>query len=129
MALIHETLYKTRNFSHVDMSVYLTTLVGQIAGTYLSQKSIRTTVNAEGLSLDLARATPCGLIVNELVTNCSSMRFPNRSIAKVPGANPARSGSASRSLMECIHSLLRITGSDYRQRLTLQMRNRSASSW
>ena len=76
MALIHETLYKTRNFSHVDMSVYLTTLVGQIAGTYLSQKSIRTTVNAEGLSLDLARATPCGLIVNELATNVFKYAFP-----------------------------------------------------
>ena len=34
MALIHETLYQTGNFSNVDMEVYLNNLIRQIAGTY-----------------------------------------------------------------------------------------------
>jgi PAS domain S-box-containing protein len=76
MALIHETLYMTRNFSSVDMGVYLKTLAEQVAATYSSERSIRTIVQSEGITLDLARATPCGLIVNELITNSMKYAFP-----------------------------------------------------
>ena len=76
MALIHDTLYKTRKFSNVDMEIYLTTLVGQITNSYNRGTGILTIVNASGVSLDLARATPAGLIINELVTNSYKYAFP-----------------------------------------------------
>ncbi|HTY14869.1 MAG TPA: PAS domain S-box protein [Methanoregulaceae archaeon] len=76
MALIHETLYKTYQFSSVDMQVYLTTLVDQVVGSYNSRISVKASVHAEGVSLDLGRATPAGLIVNELVTNSLKYAFP-----------------------------------------------------
>ena len=76
MALIHETLYKTRQYSNVDMEVYLSTLVDQVVNSYSSTQSIRAVVDAKGVTLDLNRATPIGLIINELVTNSLKYAFP-----------------------------------------------------
>ena len=76
MALIHETLYRTRKFSTVDMGVYLETLVDQVAGSYHPERPVCTIVTADGVSLDLNRSTPCGLIVNELITNALKYAFP-----------------------------------------------------
>jgi PAS domain S-box-containing protein len=76
MALIHETLYRTKNYSRVNMDVYLSTLVGQITNSYEALKSVKTIVHASGITLDLSRATPVGLIINELLTNSLKYAFP-----------------------------------------------------
>ncbi|HXX55413.1 MAG TPA: sensor histidine kinase, partial [Methanoregula sp.] len=76
MALIHETLYRTRQYADVDMDVYLNTLAEQVVGSYSSARTVRTIVDAKGITLDLARATPIGLIVNELLTNSLKYGFP-----------------------------------------------------
>jgi PAS domain S-box-containing protein len=84
MALIHETLYQTRQFSRVDMVQYLTPLTDLIVHSYSQPQTIRTVVEAKGISLDLTRATPIGLIINELVTNSLKHGFPQE--ATVCGA-------------------------------------------
>jgi two-component sensor histidine kinase len=81
MALIHETLYRTNNFSEIDMDFYLTSLIEQIIKSYSSPQSIRTVIEVKEVALDLARATPVGLIVNELVTNSLKHAFPKDVIA------------------------------------------------
>ncbi len=76
MALIHETLYRTKKYSRVDMGEYLSTLVEQIVNSYETGKPIMTLVETYGITLDLSRATPCGLIVNEILTNSLKYAFP-----------------------------------------------------
>jgi two-component sensor histidine kinase len=87
MALIHETLYRTHKFSEVDMQVYLSTLVGQVVNTFPSPKSFKTIVFAQGVMLDLARATPAGLIINEIVTNSLKYAFPAGTASCQPGSS------------------------------------------
>jgi len=76
MALVHETLYQTKKFSQVDMDIYLSTLANQVADSFPGSDAIRTVVEAKGVTLDITRATPCGLIINELVTNSLKYAFP-----------------------------------------------------
>src|SRR5665647_1866702 len=73
----HETLYKTHQFSNVDMDAYLTPLIDQIAKSYSStSQPVTIVVEAKGVALDIARATPLGLIINELITNSLKYAFP-----------------------------------------------------
>jgi|WetSurMetagenome_2_1015567.scaffolds.fasta_scaffold00269_9 PAS domain S-box-containing protein len=76
MALIHETLYRTKNYSKVDLDEYLLPLIHQILHSYESDNAIRGVVDAKGVTVDLQQATPIGLIINELVTNSLKYAFP-----------------------------------------------------
>ncbi len=97
MALIHETLYRTGKYSRVDMDLYLKTLTGQVTDTYVLPGDLQVHVEAGGVVLDLSRATTCGLIVNELVTNSLKYAF---SAPPVTGCRPGRPCMIAVTLIE-----------------------------
>jgi two-component sensor histidine kinase len=77
MALIHEKLYQSDNLAQVDFELYLRSLVYSLAQNYQVQSSrLELTIQAEKVFLDIDTAIPCGLIVNELVSNSLKYAFP-----------------------------------------------------
>lgn len=76
MALIHNRLYKTSNFSEMNFSTYLNDLLTEIQESYPSRlRSVKVETHIEDLKLNLSTAVPCALILNELLNNCYKHAF------------------------------------------------------
>ncbi len=77
MALIHERLYQSPDLACVDMGEYTRDLVSDLKRFYRTEdSSVRVTVNVEDIPLAITEAIPCGLIINELVSNALKHAFP-----------------------------------------------------
>jgi PAS domain S-box-containing protein len=74
MALIHEFLYQTADFDRIDVLVYLGRIADHLRSSFALPR-VRCTVEGTPSRLDLNHAIPCGLIVNELVSNCYKHAF------------------------------------------------------
>ena len=77
MALIHEKLYQSEDLAHIDFEEYLCNLTAYLLRTYSATAgSVRLNVRAQSDVMGLDQAIPCGLIVNELVSNALKHAFP-----------------------------------------------------
>ncbi|MDR3577554.1 MAG: histidine kinase dimerization/phosphoacceptor domain -containing protein [Anaerolineaceae bacterium] len=77
MALIHEKLYQSNDLARIDFASYLQSLVASLAQTYhINSGKMAIEVHCEKISLNIDTAIPCGLIVNELVSNSFKYAFP-----------------------------------------------------
>ncbi|HSR08464.1 MAG TPA: PAS domain S-box protein [Bryobacteraceae bacterium] len=74
IALLHDLLSQSENFSHIPFQFYAKRLIANLIGT---RPNIQFTVDVEPLSLDFQTAVLCGLILNELLTNSLKHAFPN----------------------------------------------------
>ena len=78
MGLVHEKLYSpSANLSHIDIADYARDLAASLLTTYgVDDARIAVVVRGEGLSLALDEAIPCGLILNELISNAFKHAYP-----------------------------------------------------
>ncbi len=76
MALIHEQLHSSTNLFQIDFQLYITALTEHIADSYLTDR-INFQADIEQAELNIETAHPCGLIVNELISNALEHAFPN----------------------------------------------------
>jgi len=70
MALIHEQLYGAGNFASIDMAEYIKNLSGRLASSFSgSAGKVQLVIDASPTPMGIDKAVPCGLLVNELITN------------------------------------------------------------
>jgi two-component sensor histidine kinase len=78
LALIHEKLYGSKDFTRIDFSSYIQQLANHLYQAYgLSVNDIKLNLKAHVLFLRIDTAIPCGLILNELLSNSLKHAFPN----------------------------------------------------
>jgi two-component sensor histidine kinase/ABC-type amino acid transport substrate-binding protein len=75
MALLHETLYRAGTFASVDLASYLKQLATQ-AFRAQSNGAVRLSLLLDTVQVSMDQATPCGLLVNELISNALKHAFP-----------------------------------------------------
>jgi len=78
MALIHEKLYMSDDISLIEFSKYIKSLTSKLLEFYSSKARLITiNVISDNITMDIDYAIPCGLIINELVSNAIKYAFPN----------------------------------------------------
>jgi PAS domain S-box-containing protein len=78
MALIHETLYQARDLAHLDFAQYVQALAAYLMHSYtVDEARITLQMHTHEVWLDIDAAVPCGLILNELVSNSLKHAFPD----------------------------------------------------
>lgn len=79
MALIHNRLYKNSNFANVNFDQYINELVSEIKLSYPAYaNTIAVNTHISNITLNVNTAIPCGLILNELLTNCYKHAFKGK---------------------------------------------------
>ena len=77
MSLIHEKLYHSGDIARIDIKEYIRDLVAGLFESYgVNTGKVALNIKAENISLGINSAIPCGLIINEIVSNSLKYAFP-----------------------------------------------------
>ena len=78
IALIHQRLYQSSDLAHVQLAHYARSLSASVfQATGVSPATVALELDLDEVSVSVERATPCGLILNELLTNALKHAFPD----------------------------------------------------
>lgn len=77
MAMVHERLYQKNDLSGINFSEYIHNIISELKTAYhIDGRKVAVKINVEDIVLEVDSAIPCGLIINELITNCFKYAFP-----------------------------------------------------
>jgi PAS domain S-box-containing protein len=78
MAIIHEKLYQSENLASIEFGDYISSIVESLFRSFnIDPSKIVTRSDIDDISLEIDTAVPCGLIINELITNSLKHAFPD----------------------------------------------------
>jgi len=102
MALLHESLYQSNNLSRIDFPAYIRQLASHLFQSYgVVAERIHLRTDLDALYLGMDAAVPCGLIINELLSNSLKYAFPD-----------GREGEVRIELREHMEGMARLVVSD-----------------
>ena len=76
MAIVHEKLYQSPDLARIDFAEYLQDLTDDLITAYRPAPGVTVSIAADPVFLGVDQAIPCGLIVNELISNALKYAFP-----------------------------------------------------
>lgn len=83
-ALVHELLYENESLAHIDFNNYLHRLANEITGSFKKPKqNIDLEINCPAIQLTIEQSIPCGLLINEFLTNAFKHGLRNRPEGKI----------------------------------------------
>lgn len=84
MALVHEILYNSKDIASVNFSSYVKQLLETVQQSFGAKAStVSFDISIRNIILDIDTAIPCGLIINELVSNSLKYAFPKKKVGQI----------------------------------------------
>ena len=84
IALIHEKLYQSDDLAHINFEAYVKDLVSDLFDSYgVNSSRIKLNLNIEEVTMGIETAIPCGLIINELVSNSLKHGFSSSETGQI----------------------------------------------
>lgn len=83
IALLHEKLYRSKNLAQINFDEYVRGLAGDLFRASTLVSAVALTVEIDKIELAVDTAIPCGLIINELVSNAIKYAFPNHRAGEI----------------------------------------------
>lgn len=87
MAKVHERLYQSEDLSSIKFAEYGSSMLTDLFSSHRTSPGIRLKIDIEDVSFNMETAIPCGLIINELVSNSLKYAFPDGQGEIVVGLN------------------------------------------
>lgn len=77
MELLHRKLYESTNLNKINFREYILSLLSSISKTYKNKYRVNINTRIDEIYIDIEKAMPCGLILNEIITNAFKYAFNN----------------------------------------------------
>lgn len=83
MAMVHERLYHSDDLKRIDIKLYFEAMSRNLLLVHGAVDRVKLHIDVQGVFLDINMAIPCGLILNELITNALKYAFPGNAKGRI----------------------------------------------